>query len=95
MVFRKSCDFSIKDSIDVVSSGLGHVVPITRRKFNNSGLDGSEYFTSLEAMKSNNSHTIVVSATPRGILRLYSSKNLLKLALTLVIPKIQWILQLQ
>ncbi|KAH0722602.1 hypothetical protein KY289_005646 [Solanum tuberosum] len=66
MAFRKSSDFSYKDSTDVVSADLSHVGPITRRKFMNSGLDGSEYFTSLEAMKNNNSHTIVVSATPRG-----------------------------
>jgi len=66
MAFRKSSDFSYKDSTDVVSADLSHVGPITRRKFKNSGLDGSEYFTSLEAMKNNNSHTMVVSATPRG-----------------------------
>ncbi|KAH0725415.1 hypothetical protein KY284_001280 [Solanum tuberosum] len=66
MAFRKSGDFSYKDSTDVVSIDLSHVGPITRRKFKNCGLDGSEYFTSLEAMKNNNSHTMVVSATPRG-----------------------------
>ena len=65
MAFRKSCDFSDKDSIDVLSASLSHVSPIIRRKFNNSALDGSEYFTSLEAMKNNNSHTMVVSAKPR------------------------------
>ena len=65
MTFRKSCNFSDKD-IDVVSAGLSHVGPITRRRFKNSGLDGSEYFTSVEAMKSNNFDTMVVSATPRG-----------------------------
>ena len=61
MTFRKSCDLSNKES-----TGLSHVGPITRCKFKNSGLDGSEYFTSLEAMKSKNSHTMVVSATVRG-----------------------------
>ncbi|KAH0761766.1 hypothetical protein KY290_017839 [Solanum tuberosum] len=66
MAFRKSSDFSYKDSTDVVSADLNHVGPITRCKFKNSGLDGSEDFTSLEAMKNNNSHTMVVSATPRG-----------------------------
>ncbi|KAG5581660.1 hypothetical protein H5410_052287 [Solanum commersonii] len=34
--------------------------------FKNSGLDGSEYFTSLEAMKNNNSYTMVISATLGG-----------------------------
>ncbi|KAG5588048.1 hypothetical protein H5410_048482 [Solanum commersonii] len=63
---KKSSDFSYKDSTDVVSADLSHVGPITRRKFKNSGLDGSRYFTSLEAMKNNNSHMMVVSATPRG-----------------------------
>ncbi|KAG5576878.1 hypothetical protein H5410_057012 [Solanum commersonii] len=62
----KSSDFSYKDSTDVVYADLSHVGPITRRKFKNSGLDGSEYFTSLEAIKNNNSHMMVVSATPRG-----------------------------
>uniref|UniRef100_M1DLQ0 Uncharacterized protein n=1 Tax=Solanum tuberosum TaxID=4113 RepID=M1DLQ0_SOLTU len=59
MAFRKSSDFSYKDSTDVVSADLSHVGPITWPKFKNSGLDGSEYFTSLEAMKNNNSHTMV------------------------------------
>ncbi|KAH0696597.1 hypothetical protein KY285_013390 [Solanum tuberosum] len=68
MAFRKSNDFSYKDSIDVVYADLSHAGPITRSKFKNSGLDGSEYFTSLEAMKNNNSHTMVVSATPKGYL---------------------------
>ena len=49
-----------------MSAGLSHVDPITRRKFKNSGMDGCEYFTYLEALKSNNSHTMVISATPRG-----------------------------
>ena len=66
MTFRKSCNFSNKESTDVVSAGLNIVVPITRHKFKNSGLDGYKYFTSLEAMRSNNSHSIVVSAIPRG-----------------------------
>ncbi|KAH0697246.1 hypothetical protein KY290_014697 [Solanum tuberosum] len=95
MVFRKSSDFSYKDSTDVVSADLSHVGPITRRKFMNSGLDGSEYFTSLEAMKNNNSHTMVVSATPRGNLASVFFGEFLKLALTLVNLKIQWMLQLQ
>ncbi|KAK4713748.1 hypothetical protein R3W88_019655 [Solanum pinnatisectum] len=64
MSFRKSSDFSYKDSIDVVSVDLSHVGPITRRKFKNSGLDGSEYFTSLKMVKNNNSHMMVVIATP-------------------------------
>ncbi|KAK4723920.1 hypothetical protein R3W88_026699 [Solanum pinnatisectum] len=66
MAFRKSSDVSYKDSTDVVSADLSHVGSITQRKFKNSRLDRSEYFTSLEAMKNNNSHTMVVSATPRG-----------------------------
>ncbi|KAH0645173.1 hypothetical protein KY284_033057 [Solanum tuberosum] len=66
MAFIKSSDFSYKDFIDVVSADLSHVGPITRCKFKNSGLDASEYFTFLEAIKNNNSHTIAVSATPRG-----------------------------
>ncbi|KAG5608389.1 hypothetical protein H5410_019670 [Solanum commersonii] len=66
MTFRKSSVFSYKDSTSVVSSDLSHVGPITRRKFKNSGLDGFEYFTSLETMKTNNSYTMVVTATPRG-----------------------------
>ncbi|KAK4737614.1 hypothetical protein R3W88_001311 [Solanum pinnatisectum] len=56
MAFRKSSDFSYKDSTDVVFADLSH----------NSGLDESEYFTFLEVMKNNNSHMMVVSATPKG-----------------------------
>ncbi|KAG5576230.1 hypothetical protein H5410_056364 [Solanum commersonii] len=66
MAFRKSRDFSYKDSIGVVSTDPSHVGPITRRKFKNKELDGSEYFTYLEMMKNNNSHTMVVTATLRG-----------------------------
>ena len=66
MAFRKNCDFSNKESTDVVSTSLIHVCPITRRKFKNSVLERPEYFTSLEVIRSNNSHTIVVSAIPRG-----------------------------
>ncbi|KAK4708276.1 hypothetical protein R3W88_029201 [Solanum pinnatisectum] len=66
MTFRNSSDFSYKDSTDVISADLSHVCPITRRKFKNSGLDESVYFTSLEVMKDNNSHMMVVSATPKG-----------------------------
>uniref|UniRef100_M1DTG4 Uncharacterized protein n=1 Tax=Solanum tuberosum TaxID=4113 RepID=M1DTG4_SOLTU len=54
----------VTDSTDVVSADLNHVGPITQRKFKNSGLDGSEYFTSLETMKNNNSNMMVVTATP-------------------------------
>ncbi|KAG5608388.1 hypothetical protein H5410_019669 [Solanum commersonii] len=36
------------------------------REVQEQGLDGFEYFTSLETMKTNNSHTMVVTATPRG-----------------------------
>ncbi|KAK4716613.1 hypothetical protein R3W88_014951 [Solanum pinnatisectum] len=68
MAFKKSSDFSYKDSTDVVSADLSHIGQITRRKFKNSGLDGFEYFTSLETMKNNNSHMMVVTATPRAIL---------------------------
>ncbi|KAG5621483.1 hypothetical protein H5410_006701, partial [Solanum commersonii] len=53
------------DSTDVVFADLSHVGQITRSTLKNSGLDGSEYFTSLEAMRNNNSHTMVVSATFR------------------------------
>ncbi|KAK4716455.1 hypothetical protein R3W88_014793 [Solanum pinnatisectum] len=66
MAFRKSSVFSYKDSTGVVSADLSHVGPITHHKFKNSGLDGSEYFISLEMIKTNNSHTMVVTATPRG-----------------------------
>ncbi|KAH0643806.1 hypothetical protein KY290_033918 [Solanum tuberosum] len=80
MAFRKSGDFSYKDSTRVVSAYCSHVSPITQRKFKKSGIDGSEYFTSLEMMKNNNSYTMivyvawtlqkcqrmVVTATPRG-----------------------------
>ena len=79
----------------MVSAGISHVGPITLRKFKKSGIDGSEYVTSLEVMKSNNSHTMVISATPRGNLVFVFLENLIKLAPTLVISKIQWILQLQ
>ncbi|KAG5606837.1 hypothetical protein H5410_028329 [Solanum commersonii] len=50
MAFRKSSDFLYKDSTDVVFADLSHVGPITRRKFKNGRLDGSEYFTSLETV---------------------------------------------
>uniref|UniRef100_M1DLQ6 Uncharacterized protein n=1 Tax=Solanum tuberosum TaxID=4113 RepID=M1DLQ6_SOLTU len=70
MAFRKSRDFSYKDSSGVISANLSHVGLITQRKFKNSGLDGFVYFTSLETMKNNNSHTMVVTATPRGNLAL-------------------------
>ncbi|KAH0776474.1 hypothetical protein KY290_007885 [Solanum tuberosum] len=66
MAFRKSSDFSYKDSTGVVATDLSHVGLITRRKFKNSGLDGSEYFTFLDMIKSNNSHMMVAIATPRG-----------------------------
>ncbi|KAH0685744.1 hypothetical protein KY290_017270 [Solanum tuberosum] len=66
MAFRKSSDFSYKDSSGVISTNLTHVGLITQRKFKNNGLDGSVYFTSLETMKNNNSRTLVVAATPRG-----------------------------
>ncbi|KAG5584994.1 hypothetical protein H5410_045428 [Solanum commersonii] len=95
MAFRKSSDFSYKDPTDIVSTDLSQVGPITRRKFKNSGLDGFEYFTSLETMKNNNSHMMVVTATPGAILHSCSLENFLKLAPTLVNLKIQWILQLQ
>ncbi|KAG5630505.1 hypothetical protein H5410_002222 [Solanum commersonii] len=55
-------------STGVISAHLSHVGPITRRKFKNSGLARSEYFTSLETIKDNNSHVMVVTTTPRGIL---------------------------
>ncbi|KAK4706254.1 hypothetical protein R3W88_034199 [Solanum pinnatisectum] len=66
MAFRKSSDFSYKESTDVVSADLSHVGLITQRKFKNSGLDRLEHFTSLETMKNNNSNTMVVTATPRA-----------------------------
>ncbi|KAH0725032.1 hypothetical protein KY284_000897 [Solanum tuberosum] len=66
MAFRKSGDFSYKDSTGVISTNLSHVGPVTQCKFKSSGLDGSEYFTSLEMMKNNNSYMMVVTATPRG-----------------------------
>ncbi|KAH0755047.1 hypothetical protein KY290_025317 [Solanum tuberosum] len=86
MAFRKSSDFLYKDFTDVVSADLSHVDPITRRKFNNGRLDGSEYFTSLETVKNNNSYTIVVTATPGAILHPCSLENFLKLAPTLLSP---------
>ncbi|KAK4730002.1 hypothetical protein R3W88_022990 [Solanum pinnatisectum] len=66
MAFRNNGDLSykLKDSTSVVSAYLSHVGPLTRRKFKNSVLDGSEYFTSLEMMKNNNSHMMIVTATP-------------------------------
>ncbi|WMV42327.1 hypothetical protein MTR67_035712 [Solanum verrucosum] len=66
MAFRKSGDFSYNDSTGVVSAYRSHVGSITRHKFKKSGLDGSEYFTSLETIRNNNSHTMVVTSTPRG-----------------------------
>ncbi|KAH0685604.1 hypothetical protein KY284_016157 [Solanum tuberosum] len=62
MALKKSSDFSYKDTTDVVSFYLSHVGSITLCKFKNSGLDGSEYFTSFEEMKNNNSHTMVVNS---------------------------------
>ncbi|KAG5586543.1 hypothetical protein H5410_046977 [Solanum commersonii] len=66
MAFRKSSDFSHKDSNDVVSADLNHVDPITQRKFKNSRLDGYEYFISLETMKNSNSNTRGETATSGG-----------------------------
>ena len=66
MAFKKTCNFSFKDSTDVIYPDLSHADPITRHKFKNRGLDESAYFTSLEVMKNKNSHTMIVSATPRG-----------------------------
>uniref|UniRef100_M1DFX2 Uncharacterized protein n=1 Tax=Solanum tuberosum TaxID=4113 RepID=M1DFX2_SOLTU len=95
MAFRKSSYFSYKDYTDVVSADLSHVGPITRRKFKNSGLDGYEYFTSLEAMKNNNSHTMVVSATPRGNLVSVFFGEFSQIGSNFGESEIQWILQLQ
>ncbi|OIT08266.1 hypothetical protein A4A49_17389 [Nicotiana attenuata] len=50
MAFCK-CDVSCKDATVAVSAELSHVGPITRSKFKASGLDGSEYFASLEMAK--------------------------------------------
>ncbi|XP_070012921.1 uncharacterized protein [Nicotiana sylvestris] len=47
MTFRK-CDVSCKDATAAVSAELSHIGPITRSKFRASGLDGTEYFASLE-----------------------------------------------
>ncbi|KAG5576233.1 hypothetical protein H5410_056367 [Solanum commersonii] len=66
MAFRKSSDFSYKGSTGVVSTHLSHFSPISRCNFKNNRLDGSKYFTYLEMMKNNNSHRMVVTATPRG-----------------------------
>lgn len=66
MAFRKSSDFSHKDYTNVVSTDLCHVGLITRRKFKNSGLDGSIYFISLETMKNNNFNTRRKTSTRGG-----------------------------
>ncbi|XP_070041500.1 uncharacterized protein [Nicotiana tomentosiformis] len=68
MAFRK-CDVSCKDTTTAASTELSHVGPITRSKFKASGLDGSEYFASLEMEKKRRSHmtsatTIFGSNTP-------------------------------
>lgn len=47
-----------------VSADLSHVSLITRHKFNNSGLDRYVHFTSLEMMKNNNYHMMVIIAIP-------------------------------
>ncbi|MCD7447388.1 hypothetical protein HAX54_028460, partial [Datura stramonium] len=47
-----------------VSADLSHVGPVTRQKFKINVLDGSEYFTSLEMVKNNNSHMAAVTAIP-------------------------------
>uniref|UniRef100_M1DCA0 Uncharacterized protein n=1 Tax=Solanum tuberosum TaxID=4113 RepID=M1DCA0_SOLTU len=65
MTFKKSSNISCKDSADIVSTDLRRVCPVTRRKFKNSELDGSKYFTSLKTIK-NNSHMMIVTAIPEG-----------------------------
>ncbi|KAG5591246.1 hypothetical protein H5410_041760 [Solanum commersonii] len=56
---------ALRRSDQRISSYRSHVGPLTQRKFKKSRLDGSEYFTSLETMKNNNSYTMVVTVTPR------------------------------
>ncbi|OIS96100.1 hypothetical protein A4A49_58626, partial [Nicotiana attenuata] len=65
MAFRK-CDVSCKDATVVASAELSHVGPITRSKFKTSGLDGSEYFASLEMAKKSRSHMTFATAISGG-----------------------------
>ncbi|KAJ8541998.1 hypothetical protein K7X08_016864 [Anisodus acutangulus] len=66
MTFRKTNDVPCKEATVVAFADLIHVGPITRHKFKTSGLDASEYFTSLEMTKKNKSQMIVVTAITRG-----------------------------
>ncbi|OIT19444.1 hypothetical protein A4A49_55051, partial [Nicotiana attenuata] len=61
MAFRK-CDVSCKDATAAASAELSHVGPITRSKFKASGLDGTEYFASLEVAKKSRSRTTSATA---------------------------------
>ncbi|OIS96953.1 hypothetical protein A4A49_50530 [Nicotiana attenuata] len=61
MAFYKF-DISCKDSTVAASAQLSHVGPITRSKFKASGLDGSEYFASLEMAKKSRSHMTFATA---------------------------------
>ncbi|OIT00234.1 hypothetical protein A4A49_26412, partial [Nicotiana attenuata] len=56
MAFCK-CDVSCKDATAAATAELSHVGPITRSKFKASGLDGTEYFASLEVAKKSRSRT--------------------------------------
>ncbi|OIT27901.1 hypothetical protein A4A49_21469 [Nicotiana attenuata] len=61
MAFYKY-DISCKDATVAASAQLSHVGPITRSKFKASGLDGSEYFASLEMAKKSRSHMTFATA---------------------------------
>ncbi|KAJ8551404.1 hypothetical protein K7X08_000774 [Anisodus acutangulus] len=66
MAFIKTNDVPCKDSTVVASVDLSNASPTTRRKFKTRGLDGSEYFTSLEIVKKSKSQMTVVIAIPGG-----------------------------
>ncbi|KAH0711932.1 hypothetical protein KY289_007891 [Solanum tuberosum] len=60
MAFKKINDFSCKDSDVATFVDFSDANPITRREVKTSGLDGSEYFSSLEmARKSKSQMTLV------------------------------------
>ncbi|KAK4358839.1 hypothetical protein RND71_021068 [Anisodus tanguticus] len=66
MAFIKTNDVPLKDVTVVASVDLSNADPITRCKFKTSGLDGSEYFTSLEIVKKSKSQMTVVTTIPGG-----------------------------
>ncbi|KAK4733528.1 hypothetical protein R3W88_007789 [Solanum pinnatisectum] len=86
MTFKKINDALCKDSIVATFIDFSDAGPITRCMFKTSGLDGSEYFTSLEmARKSKYQMTLV---TTNNCLM-----NFLNLTSISVNLRIQWILQ--